>query len=87
MKKNLRAAALLLVGITLLSGCSMLTANGRREHAYARYVQKSSLGRVKQQKKLRPQKVKIPETQPSEPVIATEASGSGPQSVSDGSRQ
>ena len=85
MKRTCRAAALLLVGATLLSGCSMLTANGRRERAYTRYVQKSSLGRVKQQKRLRPQKQKIPVMQPSEPMVATEASG--PQSVGNGSGQ
>jgi hypothetical protein len=83
MKRKYHATALLLVGATLLSACSMLTANGRREHAYARYVQKSSLGRVKQQKRIKPKKTPIPVMQPTEPTVVTE--GSGPQSVGDGS--
>jgi hypothetical protein len=83
MKKAYRAIALLLVGATLLSGCLMLTASGRRESAYRRYVQKSSLGRVKQQKRMRPQKSNIPVMQPTEPMVATEVSG--PESVGDGS--
>ncbi len=83
MKKLYRALALFLIGTTLLSGCSMLTANGRRQSAYERYVRKSSLGRVKQQKRLSYRKTTMPVMQPTEPKVATEVSG--PESVSDGS--
>lgn len=72
----------------LLSGCSMLTAQGRRERAYEKYVRKSSLGRVKQQKKMtvkKPSMPVIPATRSSEPTMTAEASG--PESVSDGSGQ
>ena len=84
MKKFSRAIALLLVGSTLLSGCSMLTAQGRRERAYERYVRKSSQGRVKQQKRFAKGNT-MPVTHLSEPNETTEASG--PQSVGDGSGQ
>ncbi len=86
MKKILRATALLLVGatgVTLLSSCSLLTAQGRRERAYERYVRKSSLGRVKQQKRMSFKKTKIPVMQPTEPMEATEVSG--PESIGSGS--
>jgi hypothetical protein len=79
MKKIARVLALLLVGATLLSGCSMLTASGRRERAYERYVRKSSLGRVKQQKRLsakKPNMPVIPAIQSSGPTAVTEASSS-----------
>ena len=85
MTKLYRALALLLVAATLLSGCSMLTASGRRERAYERYVRKSSLGRVKQQKRVRFAKNTLPVMQPTQPMVATEASG--PESVGDGSGQ
>ena len=83
MKKIRRSLALILVSATLLSGCSMLTARGRQEAAYERYVRKSSLGRVKQQKRLSYKKTKIPVMPPSEPVETTALSG--PESVSSGS--
>jgi len=83
MKEIRLSLALFLVGATLLSSCSMLTARGRQEAAYERYVRKSSLGRVKQQKKLSYKKTKIPVMQPSEPVETTAVSG--PESVTTGS--
>lgn len=83
MKKIRLSLALILVGATLLSGCSMLTARGRQEAAYERYVRKSSLGRVKQQKKLSYKKTKIPVMEPSEPIETTAVSG--PESISSGS--
>jgi outer membrane biogenesis lipoprotein LolB len=85
MKKFSRAIALLLVGSTLLSGCSMLTAQGRRERAYDRYVRKSSQGRVKQQKRFAGKGKTMPVTHLSESMETTEASG--PESVGDGSGQ
>ena len=44
MKKFRLSLALLLVGATLLSGCSMLTAHGRQEAAYERYVREIEPG-------------------------------------------
>ena len=83
MKEIYRALALFLVGATLLSSCSMLTASGRQQRAYERYVRKSSLGRVKQQKRFSFRKTTLPVMQPTEPMEATEVSG--PESVSSGS--
>jgi outer membrane biogenesis lipoprotein LolB len=82
MKKFSRAIALLLVGSMLLSGCSMLTAHGRRARAYDRYVRKSSQGRVKQQKRFAAKGHTMPVTHLSAPVETTE--DSGPVSVGDG---
>lgn len=82
MKKILRPTALLLVATTLLSGCSMLTAGGRRERAYERYVRKSSHGRVKQQKRFSFKKTKLPVMEPTEPMESTEVGG--PESVGSG---
>ena len=85
MKDFPRVLALFLVGNLLLcSGCSMLTAQGRRERAYAHYVAKYSHGRVKQQRKLRFLGAsKIPHPKPSEPVesIQIGEAGGGPESV------
>jgi hypothetical protein len=83
MKRLYHALLVFLVGATLLSSCSMLTANGRHQRAYERYVRKSSLGRVKQQKRMSYRKTTLPVMQPTEPMVATEVSG--PESVSDGS--
>lgn len=85
MKKLARALTLLLVAATLLSGCSMLTTSGRQQRAYERYVKKSSLGRVKQQKRMGYRKTPAPIMQPSEPMTATEVSG--PEAIGDGSSQ
>jgi len=85
MKKFSRAIALLLVGSMLLSGCSMLTAQGRRERAYERYVRKMSQGRVKQQKRFAAKGNTMPVTHLSAPTETAEASG--PESITDGSEQ
>lgn len=82
MKGAARFIALLLLSATMLSGCSMLTAQGRREHAYARYVRKCSNGRVKQQSRISSWRAKIPKLTPSEPVVRTDVAG--PESVSTG---
>ncbi|HEY1582120.1 MAG TPA: hypothetical protein VGF73_03355 [Chthoniobacterales bacterium] len=82
MKKSIHAIALFLLAATLFSSCSMLTAQGRRERAYEHYVRKSSLGRLKQQRRLSFKKAKIPFLPPSEPAETT--SVSGPESVTDG---
>ncbi len=83
-KKLYRASVCLLAAATLLSGCSMLTTQGRQERAYSRYVHKMSAGRSKQQKRFfSKQKNTMPVTQPTEPMITSEASG--PESIGDGS--
>jgi hypothetical protein len=74
---------MLLVSAVLLSSCSMLTAQGRRERAYERYVRKSSLGRVKQQKRMSFHKTTLPIMEPSEPTETTTVSG--PEAVGSGS--
>jgi hypothetical protein len=83
MQNFFRAGVCLLAAMTLLSGCSMLTAQGRQERAYAHYVHKMSAGRVKQQKRFASKQNTMPVTKESEPVMTTESSG--PQSVTDGS--
>jgi outer membrane biogenesis lipoprotein LolB len=85
MKKFSRAIALLLVGSMLLSGCSMLTAHGRRARAYDRYVYKSSKGRVKQQKRFAARGNTMPVMHQSESAQTTDISG--PESVSDAGEQ
>jgi hypothetical protein len=75
---------ILICGLVVLSalgngGCSYLTSRGRQEAAYARYVRRSSAGRIKMQKKLA-SFPKIPTSPPVEqsPQIAT---ATGPESV------
>ncbi len=67
--------------LLLLPACSMLTSNGRQQAAYARYVQKSSKGRVKQQKIFHSNKPSMPMTMPDEPTVTAESSG--PQAVAE----
>ena len=74
--------ALLLLAVLFFSGCSMLTAQGRREHAYASYVRKCSHARVKQRRRLRKQQAVIPQLEPSEPVVRMDVAG--PESVTTG---
>ena len=85
MKKLSHTIVLLLLSGVLFSGCSMLTAQGRREHAYEHYVRKSSVGRMKQQKRYFAHASTIPALPPSEPIVT--ASASGPESVTNGSSQ
>lgn len=69
-----------LLGLSALgqSSCSYLTARGRQEAAYARYVRRSSAGRVKMQRRLATFP-KTPATQSlNDPKVAAEA---GPESV------
>jgi hypothetical protein len=70
----------LLLGLSALAqtSCSYLTSRGRQEAAYARYVRRSSAGRVKMQRKLAGFP-KVPASQPlNEPQITAET---GPESV------
>ncbi len=79
MKRANCSFAFLLLAAFLLNSCSMLTAQGRRERAYASYVRKYSKGRVKQQRRLSSWRSKIPKLTPSEPVVSTGVGG--PESV------
>ena len=77
MKKSI---ALLLLASIALSGCSAFSSSARKQRAYAKYVQKSSKGRVKQRDLFRHSKPEMPEdVMPSEPV---ETVSTGPESVS-----
>jgi hypothetical protein len=74
------ALFLLVVVVALTTdGCSYLTANGRREAAYARYIRHSSYNRMKLQRKLSSSPKIQPPRMVSEPTIAT---STGPESVS-----
>jgi hypothetical protein len=79
MRRSIRNLALFLLGALLLSSCSMLTAQGRRERAYSHYVAKCSHNRVKQQRKMGWLRSRIPTQDPSDAVVST--SVSGPESV------
>ena len=76
MKIRSSSLTVLLVTAVLFSRCSVFSPSARRERAYAAYVRKCSLGRVKQQKRFRPTITKLPVMEPSEPVES-----SGPVSV------
>jgi hypothetical protein len=74
------SVCLLIVTVALSnSGCSYLTARGRQEAAYARYVRRSSAGRVKMQRKLGGFP-KIPTAQPVDQSSQMTAA-TGPESV------
>ncbi len=76
--------ALCFLLLAALSGCSMLTKEGRQQRSYEHYVRKSSSTRVKQAVKFRMSKSDMPLRQvPSEPKITTNVS-EGPQSVTSG---
>ena len=77
MKRGHYGIAFVLVGAFLFNSCSMLTAQGRRERAYANYVRKASKGRVKQQGRVSRWQSKIPKLIPSDPVVSTEIDGPG----------
>jgi hypothetical protein len=68
--------------VIALSGCSMLTKQGRQQRAYEKYVRKSSYTQAKRAVKFRISKINMPPLQsPSEPTMETSVSDS-PQSVS-----
>jgi uncharacterized lipoprotein len=71
--------------LTALSGCSMLTKEGRQQRSYEKYVRKSSYTRYKKAVKFRMSKTDMPIRQvPSERTTNTTVS-EGPQSVTTGS--
>lgn len=88
MKKLHLVCSFLLCGATFLSGCSMMTAQGRRERSYERYVQKSNKGRLKQQRFFASHETTMPVTPMEDPVQSFQPmpSGdiSGPQAVGEG---
>ena len=68
--------------IVTLSGCSMMTKEGRQQHAYEKYVRNSSKMRYKRALKFHMAKTDIPLRQaPSEPKVNTTVSAS-PEAVS-----
>jgi outer membrane biogenesis lipoprotein LolB len=75
MKINSHTIAALLLAMLLLPGCSMMTHAGRQQRAYDHYVRKSSLGRIKQQRRFRSNKPSMPVTEPIE--------SSGPEAVAE----
>lgn len=79
MKKSISCLLLLTLA---LSGCSSFSKSARQQRAYAKYVRKSSMGRVAQHKKWFSGKPQLPPLQPvSDPIVTSE---SGPQSVTAG---
>jgi uncharacterized lipoprotein len=67
--------------IVTLSGCSMMTKEGRQQHAYEKYVRNSSKMRYKRALKFHMAKTDIPLRQaPSEPKVNTTVSAS-PEAV------
>ncbi len=81
MKIRLCTIIALCLAALFLPGCSMLTHNGRQEAAYARYVRKSSKGRVKQQRLFHSNKPAMPVTEPAEASEPVESSN--PQAVAE----
>ena len=81
----IRSLALALTVAVALTSCASHSHQSRDERAYAKYVQKQSGMRVKQQAKLSQGKSQMPPPQlPSEPV---ETTSTGPESVSSDSEQ
>jgi hypothetical protein len=69
---------LIVLAALAADGCSYLTAHGRAEAAYARYVRHSSAGRVKMQRKIASFPRLPAGPQVNDPQIAT---STGPESV------
>lgn len=62
----------------------MLTANGRQQAAYARYVNKQSKGRVKQQRIFHSGKPQMPVNEaPAEVSEPVESTSTGPQATAE----
>lgn len=79
---RLTVAALLLS--MALPACSMLTARGRSQLAYERYVRKCSHRRDRQRTKMKTSR--LPALPPSQDKVTTETGGS-PESVTSGESQ
>jgi hypothetical protein len=80
MKRAAAYFVLLVFAATSLSSCSMLTAQGRQQRAYEKYVAKYSKRRAKEQSLIARLRAKIPSLTPSEPVVSTSVAD-GPESV------
>jgi hypothetical protein len=80
VERIISLTAVVLIVLTALPGCSMLTAQGRRERAYERYVRKCSHQRDRLQAKMLKTQQQIPTLPPSEPKVTTMVGGS-PESV------
>jgi hypothetical protein len=75
LERTVRLTVAVLLVFTSLPGCSMLTARGRQERAYERYVRKCSRQRDRLQAKMLKAQP-IPTLTPSEPKLTTELGGS-----------
>jgi hypothetical protein len=76
MKKILFCILLVLAALGD-GGCSYLTSRGRQEAAYARYVRRSSAGRIKMQRKF----AGFPKIPRAQPVDQSPQIAAGPESV------
>jgi hypothetical protein len=79
LERIVKTTAAVLLLATALPGCSMLTAQGRQQRAYERYVRKCGHRRDQLQAKMM-KAPRIPTFAPSEPKTTTELGGS-PKSV------
>jgi len=80
MRRLTRLLSLTLVGAFALSGCSSFSKSGRQQRAYEKYVRKSSITRVKQQKRFRTNQPQMPST-PMEPGAPVESTETGPAAI------
>jgi hypothetical protein len=78
---------ILFLAIGAMPACSHFSSSARQQRAYAKYVRKSGMVRVKRQKQFRQEKAKIPATAPSEPQITTEVSEAPQTAPSDSNNQ
>ena len=77
MKQSMRHVAFVLTIALTLTGCA--SKQTRTQRAYAKYVNRASAGRVKQQAKFRNSKPQMPVSpMPSQPV---ESTSQGPQAM------
>lgn len=82
MRRSILTVFLLVALSFGLGGCSSFSKEGRQQRAYEKYVRKSSLGRAKQQRQMRPKKTEMPaQPMPSDPVETTETGETVPQTM------
>ncbi len=81
MRRSFLALPFVLAFTIALSGCSF-SKQSRQQRAYEKYVRKSSAGRLKQQKRMRPKKSDMPsQPMPSDPIESSETSEVAPQKM------